>query len=295
MSKHPFLMATLVAGTIFLVFLVVVVTLSRSTGRSGGFAFGEKVGVVEVCGVIANSRKINEQLIEFREDPSIKAIVLRVDSPGGGVGPSQEIHREVVRTVAVKPVVVSMGSVAASGGYYIAAPANRIVANAGTITGSIGVIMEFTNLQGLLEKIGLSSQVVKSGEYKDIGSAVRPMTDADRSVLQGLIDDVHQQFVAAVAEGRGVEMEKAKTLADGRVYTGSQAMALGLVDQLGNLQDAIALAGELAGTTAPPKVVYPPKERTGLIDYLLQETVSRLHRGLEERAAPGLEFIWTGN
>lgn len=294
MKKRPFLMALLVLGAIFLFFLLVVFLLSGLMGRSTTLPIGEKVGVVEVEGVIVSSKKAIEQLVEFRKDSSVKAIVLRVDSPGGGVGPSQEIYQEVKRAATVKPVVVSMGSVAASGGYYISAPARRILANPGTLTGSIGVIMEFTNWQELLDKIGLGSEVVKSGRFKDIGSPVRPMTDEDREILQTLIDDVHQQFIASIAEGRKMEVDAVRALADGRVFTGRQALQSGLVDELGNLQDAITVAGKLAGIEGDPKVVYPPRDKRKILEYLVEETASQLQRGLQERGAAGLQYIWSG-
>lgn len=287
-------MALLVLGAIFLFFLLLVFAVSRLDGVSGQLAGGGKVGVIEIRGVIASSQKTIKRLIAFRDDASIKAIVLRVDSPGGGVGPSQEIHEEVKKTVAVKPVVVSMGSVAASGGYYISAPANRIIANPGTITGSIGVIMEFTNLQDLFQKIGLKSVVVKSGKLKDIGSPMRPMTDEDRAILQSLLDDVHQQFIQSVADGRHLSVAKVKDLADGRIFSGQQAQRLGLVDQLGDLQDAVAAAAKLAGIQGKPRVVYPPKEKSNFLGYLLNESISQLRKGVQERIPSGLKLLWSG-
>ena len=293
MKKNPFLMALLTLGAIFLFFVLVVVA-AGFVGRGQSLPIGEKIGVIEMTGIIVASKTTIEHIIEFRNNPSIKGIVLRVDSPGGGVGPSQEIYEEIKKTVAVKPVVVSMGSVAASGGYYVSAPVNRIFANPGTITGSIGVIMEFTNVQELFGKIGLKNQVIKSGEHKDIGSPVRPMTDSDRQILQSLIDDTQQQFVAAVAEGRKMSVADVVPLADGRVFTGRQALAVGLVDELGNLQDAISAAARMAGIDGEPRVVYPPQEKPGVFQYLLQESATQLRRGLQEQSATGLQFIWSG-
>lgn len=293
MKKNPFLMALLTLGAIFLFFVLVVVA-AGFVGRGRSLPIGEKIGVIEMTGVIVASKTTIEHIIEFRNNPSIKGIVLRVDSPGGGVGPSQEIYEEIKKTVAVKPVVVSMGSVAASGGYYVSAPANRIFANPGTITGSIGVIMEFTNIQELLGKIGLENQVIKSGEHKDIGSPIRPMTESDRQILQSLIDDTQQQFVAAVAEGRKMPVADVVPLADGRVFTGRQALAVGLVDELGNLQDAISAVARMAGIDGEPRVVYPPREKPGVFQYLIQESATQLRRGLQEQSATGLQFIWTG-
>jgi protease-4 len=294
MKKRPFLLALLVMGGILVFFLLLVVGIAQFMGSRAPLPLGAKIGVIEITGVISSSKEINRHIIDYKKDDSIKAVVLRVDSPGGGVGPSQEIHEEVKKLAAVKPVVVSMGSVAASGGYYVSAPASRIIANPGTITGSIGVIMEFTNFQELLDKIGLKTQVVKSGEHKDIGSPVRPMTPEDRKILQSLIDDVHQQFIAAVAEGRHLSVEDVRKLADGRIFTGSQAVEAGLVDQQGNLQDAVRISAGLAGIKGEPKVVYPPEEKPSLLDYLMEESVESLRRGLQDRKADGLQFIWSG-
>ncbi|BCA79637.1 signal peptide peptidase SppA [Desulfuromonas sp. AOP6] len=294
MKKRPFLMALIVLGAIFLFFLLLVGIISSMTGTSTSLSIGEKIGVVEVRGAITASEEVTLRLVQLREDNSIKAVVLRVDSPGGGVGPSQEIYTEVQKLAQVKPVVVSMGSVAASGGYYIAIPAHQIVANPGTITGSIGVIMEFTNFQELLQKIGLKSQVVKSGEHKDIGSPVRPMTPDDRQILQSLIDDVHSQFVSAVAQGRDLPLDQAKVLADGRIYTGRQALDAGLVDRLGNMQDAIDLAAELANIDGKPRVVYPRESKPKILNYLVEETFNSLRQGLQEQSLGGMQFIWEG-
>lgn len=287
-------MALAALGAVFLFFLALVYALGSLLGRPSRLPLGEKVAVVEVEGVIESSKETIDRLIDFRDDETIKAIVLRIDSPGGGVGPSQEIYEEVRKAAEIKPLVVSMGSVAASGGYYIAVPAQRIVANPGTITGSIGVIMEFANFQELLDKIGLKSQVVKSGEHKDIGSPTRPMTEEDRRILQSLIDDVHQQFIAAVAEGRNLSSEKARALADGRIFSGRQAQQYGLVDELGNLQDAVATAASLAGIEGEPKVVYPPPDKPDFFRYLVEESASQLRHGLQQRTAAGLSYVWSG-
>lgn len=293
-KKRPILIASLLLGGIFVFFLVLALTIAGMTGQQNRFAMGDKVGVVEVVGVITSSSQTIQQLQKFGNDDSVKAVVLRVDSPGGGVGASQEIHDEVKKLASVKPVVVSMGSAAASGGYYISAPADLIVANPGTITGSIGVIMEFTNVQELLDKIGLRSQVVKSGDHKDIGSPFRPMTDKDREILQSLIDDVHSQFIEAVAEGRDLEPGYVRNLADGRIFTGRQASELGLVDEMGGLQVAIRKAAGLGGIKGEPTVIYPPKDKPRLIDYLIEESVNKLHYVLQQKRTTGLQYIWPG-
>ncbi len=287
-------MALLTLGAIFLVFAGLIWIVTAFTGRGLFLPSGEKVGIIEINGVIASSRKPIEQLLEFREDSTIKAIVLRVDSPGGGVGPSQEIHREVIKTAEVKPVVASMGAVAASGGYYVIAPAQRILANPGTITGSIGVIMEFANVRELLQKIGVESEVIKSGKHKDIGSPIRALTKEDRKILQDLIEDVHLQFVTAVSEGRGMKVEEVKTFADGRIFTGRQALELGLVDELGNLQDAVKVGADLAGIRGEPQVVRPREEKPGILEYLISAAVGRLPFGRSDLSLGGLQFLWSG-
>ena len=294
MKKRPFLLASALLAGLFVFFLALAVTVASFMGRPANFAIGDKVGVIEVYGVIADSRQVIEQLHDFRDNDSIKALVLRVDSPGGGVGPSQEIHDEVKALNALKPVVVSMGSVAASGGYYIAVPAREIIANPGTIIGSIGVIMEFTNFQELLDKIGLNSVVVKSGEYKDIGSPTREMTAAEREILQNLIDDVHSQFVASVADGRDIDEDVVRSIADGRVFSGRRAMEMGLVDGMGNLEVAIKRAAELAGIDGEPKVVYPPGKKPRFIDLFIEETLNRLQFALQKQQTVGLQYLWRG-
>lgn len=294
MKKHPIRFALLLIGAVFLFFVISVVLIASLFGRSPSLPSSAHIAVIPIEGPILNSDEAVRNLLDFRNDPSVKAVVLRVDSPGGGVGPSQEIFAEVEKTVAVKPVVVSMGSVAASGGYYVSAPANRILANPGTLTGSIGVIMEFTNIEDLLGKVGLHNEVIKSGELKDIGSPVRPMTSKDRAVLQALIDDVHQQFVASVAKGRKMDPGKVAELADGRIYTGRQAKEYGLVDEIGTLQDAIRVAGQLGGIEGEPDVVYPPEPEPRLIRYLFSEASTAMRETLPRAGSQGLSFLWTG-
>lgn len=294
MKKRPFLLASALLAGVFVFFLVLAVTVASFMGRPATFAIGDKVGVIEVFGVIADSRQIIEQLHDFRDNDGVKAIVLRIDSPGGGVGPSQEIYDEVKAVDSVKPVVVSMGSVAASGGYYIAAPAREIIANPGTIIGSIGVIMEFTNFQELLDKIGLSSVVVKSGQFKDIGSPTREMTSEEREILQNLIDDVHSQFVSSVADGRKLEEKTVRSIADGRVFSGRMAMEIGLVDSMGNLEVAIKRAADLGGVEGEPNVVYPPGKKPRFIDLFIEETLNRLQYALQKKRTVGLQYLWPG-
>ena len=176
-----------------LVFLFVVLLLIRPfPGRDGHFSFGDKIAIVEIRGVISQSMDIIEEMHQYEEDDHVKAIILRIDSPGGGVGPSQEIYREVLKVKRKKKVITSMGSVAASGGYYIACASDLIVANPGTLTGSIGVVMEFANLEELLKKIGIKGIVLKGGEHKDIGSPLREMTPEEKKIMQEVIDNVHR-------------------------------------------------------------------------------------------------------
>ena len=229
---------------------------------------GEKVAVVRIEGAIMDSKNSVDEIKEYIKDPSVKAIVLRVDSPGGAVAPSQEIYEEVKKATLKKKVIVSMGSVAASGGYYISAPANWIIANPGTLTGSIGVIMEIPNIEGLMDKIGVKTEVIKSGRHKDLASAFRKMGKEERAILQGVLDDVHEQFIKAVSDGRkNMHLDDIKELADGRIFTGRQALEIGLVDELGSLEDAINVAAKRAGIKGEPEVV-SKKESFSIIDIL---------------------------
>ncbi len=234
----------------------------------------DKVALVKIEGLLVTSENVVEELHDYAEDGSVKAIVLRIDSPGGGVVASQEIYNAVkYARKEGKKVVVSMGSVAASGGYYIAVAADKIVANPGTLTGSIGVIMEFASVEKLLEKIGIKGMVVKAGQYKDMGSPFRDMTEPEKKLLQGVIDDVHAQFIDAVAEGRRIPVDDVKAIADGRIFTGRQALALKLVDRLGDLTDSIALAGTLAGIKGKPRIV-EKKKKAPFLDYLREESAA---------------------
>jgi protease-4 len=246
----------------------VVLTL---VGKGHLFGPRAQVGVVEINGVITSSRRIIKELDRYRDDNSIKAIVLRINSPGGAVGPSQEILREVEKVRAKKKIVASLGTVAASGGYYIASGANLIMANRGTATGSIGVIMQFTNVEALTKKIGVDFFNLKAGRYKDVGSPFRPMTPQDKAYLQGLLDNIYQQFLSDVARNRKIPLAKLKTLAEGKIYSGEEAKQIGLVDAFGNLQDAIQKAGRLGGVKGKVKAVYPEKEGFSLLRLVLGE------------------------
>ncbi|MEQ8253483.1 MAG: signal peptide peptidase SppA, partial [Smithellaceae bacterium] len=216
-------------------------------------------------------------------DDSIVAVVLRIDSPGGGVAASQEIYDAVVELKKRKKVVVSMGSVAASGGLLIACGADKIVANSGTITGSISAIMQFANAQELLKKIGLKASAVKSGKYKDIGSPLRDMTPEERKIIQDLVDDIYNQFVEVIVRDRKLPREKVISIADGRVFSGSQAREYGLVDYLGNMGAAARLASQLAGKNGRYDLVYPPQKRASIFDYMFESAANQLNRSLKQK------------
>lgn len=277
MKRHPLLNAFLVTALVVAVF-VGVSLLTLPWLRQGEFwTGGEKVGVVEIKGVIADSRNYLKQLDRFTNDRSIKAVVLRVNSPGGAVGPSQEIMQEVKKVSKTKKVVASLGTVAASGGYYVASAADLIMSSPGTATGSIGVIMQFANVEQLTRKLGLDFSTLKAGRYKDVGSPFRPMTPEDKAYLQDLLDNVYQQFIRDVAKNRKIPLEKMKELAEGRVYTGEEAKKAGLVDEFGNLQDAIEKAGRLGGIKGRVEAVYPEKDSFSLLRLLLgQDTEESL-------------------
>ena len=282
MKRKRILVGLGVIIVLLIIFFSALYLIGRFAGTSGRFAFGDKIAIVEIRGVIAQSSGIIEEIHQYLEDDGVKAIILRIDSPGGGVGPSQEIHREIVKVKEKKKIVTSMGSVAASGGYYIACASDLIVANPGTITGSIGVLMEFTNIEELFKKIGIKGVVLKSGEHKDIGSPFREMAPEEKRIIQEVIDNVHQQFIKAVAEGRKMDRWKVTQIADGRILTGEQAKELGLVDQIGNLHDAIDATAKLVGIEGKPDILYP-KKKFSIWELLIRETVSAVLDTLQEK------------
>ena len=255
--------------------------------------FKEKIGVVSITGTISSSKIISSQLVKFAEDESIKAIILRINSPGGGVGASQEIYREVQKIVSRKPIVASMSSVAASGGYYVAAPATKIVANPGTITGSIGVFIQFVRLEELLNKMGVDFEIVKSGEFKDMGSPDRRLTERDREILEALIKDLQGQFVSAVATGRHLSVEKVQEIADGRIFSGARAKDLGLVDFIGNFQDSVEITKGLLGIKGDVALVYPKKSTGELWNLFLESSVRHIVGVMTEEGGRA-EFRWNG-
>lgn len=250
----------------------------------------DQIALIRVEGPILDSQQTVEDLHAFGENPKVKAVVLRIDSPGGGVAPSQEIYAAVrrVRNEHKKTVVASLGTVAASGGYYIAVATDRIIANPGTITGSIGVIMQLANFEELLKKLGVSSVVIKSGQYKDLGSPFRLMTEEEQGLLQSVMDDAHRQFIEAVAEGRSLDVADVESFADGRIFTGQQAKDILLVDELGDLEDAITVAAEMSGVPTPAKVVEPSR-RFSFRDFLENKFGGPLF-GMPVR--PGLNMMY---
>lgn len=293
MKKRPFLLASLTVGAIFLFFVLVIFTAGFFRSGSSLVAVGEKVGILNLEGPIVNARQVLEQIDQFRNQTAVKAVVLRVNSPGGAVGPSQEIYSELKRFAQEKPLVVSMGSVAASGGYYVALAGERLFANPGTITGSIGVIMSFPNYQELMGKVGVETEVVKSGRFKDIGSSTRDFSAADRELLQNMIDDVHQQFVEEVSLQRNMPVERLQPFVDGRIFTGRQAQQAGLIDELGTFNDAVKFAAKLAGMGDDPDLVYPEPEKRSLLDRYLPDVISR-YLGIELGAQDmiGPQYMW---
>ncbi len=285
----------MVLCTIVVLFFVGAFALTVGTGGrlSAALGFGGKVAVVEVSGVITDSEDVVDALTSLQHAPSVKAVVVRIDSPGGGVAPSQEIYDAIVKLKAVKPVVASLGGVAASGGYYIASACDAIVANPGTLTGSIGVIMEMGNVQELLQKIGVQPEVLKAGEYKDMGSFVRPLSDQERAIFQQMLDSVHTQFITAVAAGRKMDAAKVRQLADGRIYSGEQAKTIGLVDNLGGLREAITLAANRGGIVGEPNVSHAAAGREPWWWRLLFENLAPSGL-LPLRPTLGLQLLYGG-
>jgi protease IV len=293
-KQRPMLVVFVVLGTALLVLGAVMTGIFALAGRAGGLSLKDKIGVIPIEGAITKSEIVVSQLLEFKKDRSVKAIILRVNSPGGGVAPSQEIYSEIRKTRESKKIIASMGSVAASGGYYVASAADKIVASPGTLTGSIGVLIEFVRLQELMEKIGVDVEVLKSGEFKDIGSPHRKLTEKDKEMIQSLVLDIQSQFVEAVAQSRDLPMEKVREIADGRIFSGSQGLELGLVDQLGNFQDAVDLAKTMAGIKGEATLVYPKRRKVRLWDMLAEDASRAFYRALREALGMQIEYRWDG-
>jgi len=282
-------------GCLLIVVMAAVVLVSLSifvagpwTGGGLPLIAGGKVGLVVLEGPIGSSREMVQELEANRRDATVKAVVLRVDSPGGEVAPSQEIHDAVLRLARAKPVVASFGSVAASGGYYAAVGADSILADAGTLTGSIGVIFSYPTAERLLDKVGVKWEVYKSGALKDMGTFTREPTEEEEDVFDGLVSDVYDQFVTAVVEGRKLDRDRVLAMADGRVFTGRQAVELGLVDGIGDLHAAINLAARMGGLPEEPPVARKTRPKIPILDVLDQ------FLGDNARAASGprLEYRW---
>lgn len=297
-QKHPILLGLFILTGIFLLFLggisLLISSLISQSPKTDLFAKKQGVGIVELKGLIVSSEQTLKHLTEFRNNPNVKSIVLRIESPGGAVGAAQEIYQEVIRTNEVKPVIASMGSMGASGGYYAALGAENIIANPGTMTGSIGVIVKFPNLEGLFDKIGYKSEVIKSGPLKDVGASDRPLSAEERKLMQDLIDNVYGQFVRDIASARDMPQETILELADGRIYTGEQALEAGLIDRLGNFTDAITIAAEMGGLdTEDPQLIYPKFDRKFSLFNLLTNAEQSLVDNFVP-LYPILSFEWTG-
>jgi protease-4 len=295
-SRRPWLWGLIGTASMFAIFFLVVLLITvLLTGREGITDGGAKIGVIAIEGVISGdvAERTVRLLTKYADDASIKAIILRIDSPGGGVASSQEIYEEVKRIRSGgKLVVASLGSVAASGGYYIACVADRIFAHAGTVTGSIGVIVQLANAEELLRKIGVESTVITSGPFKDSGTPTRALRPEERQVFQALVDDVYHQFVEAVAQGRNLPVGEVRQAADGRIYTGRQAKDLRLVDELGSFQDAITYAATTIGIDGKPKLIQAGKERLWWLKYVLESVPDSFTWRPFSKAEAVLQYRW---
>ena len=293
MRKHPVIFGLLLLLVVGVAAFFFIYGVASSRTVIDPFAGKGRIGVVVIKGLISDSGEVTDLLERYEKDTHIKAVVIRINSPGGGVVPAQEIYDKVLKLKKKKKVLVSMGSVAASGGYYIACAGDRIVASPGTITGSIGVIIQFSQIEELLDKIGLKLKVIKSGKYKDVGSPTREMTEDEKKLVQGVVDDIYDQFLNAVSAGRNIPKEKVRTIADGKIYTGRQALRLGLVDELGSMEHTINVAAKLAGIEGKPKVIYPEERRTSVLRYLTKELISSVLKDLEKNAT-GIDYLFRG-
>ena len=280
----------------FLFFLfIILIGLSGIYLEDGAhfYSFGKKVAIIEVYGTINSSNEVIRQLKKYSRDSSVPSIVLDIDSPGGAVVPSQEIYEEILKAKEEgKKVVACFRALGASGGYYIACAADTIVANPGTLTGSIGVIFEFPVMQELFRKLGVRFEVVKRGEMKEVGTWNRPMTQEEKELLQSVIDDTYDQFVDAVVEGRGLPQERILELADGRIFTGRQAKELGLVDELGDLEDAIIIAGKMGDIEGTPRTIREGTKKVTLFDILTKSIKSLADFTADEKLMPKLQYIF---
>ncbi len=297
-KRSNLLLWIILGGGAFFFFILCLLALAVyfSGESSPGISFsGNQIAAVELEGVISDSKEFIEQLKDYGNRSGVRAVVLRINSPGGGVAASQEIYEAIkkFRAESKKKVVVSMGSVAASGGYYAACAADKIYANPGTITGSIGVIAEWYNYGDLLKWAKMESIVIKSGSLKDAGSGTRPLTEEEKVYFQNLIGNMYGQFVSAVSKSRKLKEEDVRKLADGRVYTGEEAKANGLIDAIGTYQEAIEEAGRIAGISGTPKVLSPAKKTYSILDLLLGDSRSALSLSPDRSESHiRFEYLW---
>ena len=252
-----------------------------------------EIAIVNIHGMLMDSRDIVQQLSDYRHNPQIRGVILHIDSPGGAVAPAQEIYSEILKLRANhKAVYASMGTVAASGGYYIACAADYVLANPGTLTGSISAVMALNNIEELTKKVGVKPNIIKSGKFKDLGSPLRAMTPEEHILLQGVVNDVHEQFVQAIARGRGLPLSEINRIADGRIMTGQQALKLNLIDEVGGLEKTIDLLAKKIGITGKPKVI-EQKEKIPFLGWLLQGRLSnRLAEAFIPSPQPRLQYLW---
>jgi protease IV len=289
----------LLGGGVFFLFLLAVFTLVyftlRTQQKDSFSGFGNKIAVVDLEGVITSPKEIVEQLRKYAEDGSIKAIIIHVNSPGGGAAASEEIYREVIRIrdVKKKPIVASIETVGASGAYFVSSAATKIFADQASIVGSIGVIAEWYNYEELIKWAKLRAIVLKAGEFKDTGSPVREMNPAERAYLQGIIDNMHVQFIHSVAQGRHVKDEAIRPLADGKVWTGEQAMPLKLIDQIGDFRAAVEDTAKSVGIKGEPTLVHPEKDRKSVLDLLFGDISEYLPDAAKlMQTNAGFYYLW---
>ncbi|MCZ6556101.1 MAG: signal peptide peptidase SppA [Candidatus Dadabacteria bacterium] len=278
---------------LFLLIFIFLAGIGSGLLLSGdsSFSSGDKVAVLRVEDVILDSQIYLESLDAIAKNDSVKALVVRIDSPGGAVGPSQEIFSELKKLGKELPIVASIGGVGASGGYYIACAAQKIYANPGAITGSIGVIAQFASYEKLLDWAMIDVEIIKSGKYKDVGSSFRKMNEADKQYIQQLIDNVYEQFKSAVADARDLDTKQIDKVADGKIYTGEQALNLKLIDELGTINDAIRMAGDLGGIEGKPEVIYFPKKKSRLMDLLNSKVATSFLTGVPTKSRFGLFYL----
>lgn len=289
-KNHPILTVIIILVITIIALFFTMTAALEFIGSKALISFSDKIGVIPIEGMISDSTPIVDQLVKYRKNKNIKAIILRIESPGGGVGASQEIYREIIRTRKTKKVITSMGGIAASGGYYIAAASDMIVANPGTITGSIGVIMKFYQIQELSKKLGISFETLKSGRFKDLGSPHRELTEQEKALIQDLISDIQEQFVNAVSTGRNLPKKDVLQIADGRIMSGAQAKEYGLIDLLGNFQDAIDLTKDLANIEGEPVLEYPKKSEINLWDMLVRGAVKSISQEVIDNLKTDVEY-----